>query len=169
RTASSQSSSQSSSSQTEVAHYAGSRCLALSRSSLSETPCPSPRESPSPHDFPSNDRLNSGASFTVEWDNVWLGTKKLLPARLGYRVKHKSQLRAGNRTIWLCKRCHLQGLRRAAKAVNSYNHIVNHLRKEHKVDAAGELLPDGPRLPESPFEAAARGSEVAGSMRVVSH
>ncbi|KAF2468614.1 uncharacterized protein BDR25DRAFT_188538, partial [Lindgomyces ingoldianus] len=110
--------------------------------------------------------------FTVEWDNLWLANRKLRPERVGYRVKHKSQLR-GNRQLsqiwllWLCKRCHAGGVRGGVKKVDGYAHIVSHLRKEHRIDVfGGGLLPDAPRIPASPFEAA---REVAGSSYIVSH
>jgi hypothetical protein len=110
----------------------------------------------------------------------------LVGGRLGYRVKHASQLR-GNRSlslvwkhgadlaytdndgklvrVWLCKLCHLLHAPGAAKVVDGYSHIITHLLKEHRIDlSTGGLLPDSPRTPVDPWAA----SRVVGAQSVVS-
>jgi hypothetical protein len=61
-------------------------------------------QSPSPiqrlvlRDRPLGVELNAGIFFPIEWGNIWMGRQKLLEEKLGYRVKHASQLR-GNRSL----------------------------------------------------------------------
>jgi hypothetical protein len=179
-----------------VTHHAGSRRLEKSRSLLSQSSSLSLEGSATPggfpdaqsKEYPADTRLNTGISFHIEWDNVWLGNKRLEPGQLGFRVKHLSNLRGGRKPspvwrhgadlqytddagtrkqIWLCKTCHGQGLRDAAKLINGYAHVNTHLLKEHRIDVSGNgnLLPDAPRAPNNPWEAAA----VAGSSRATNH
>lgn len=38
---------------------------------------------------------SQGVDFDVDWTNIWLRGEKLRPDRLGYRVRHKNNMRAG--------------------------------------------------------------------------
>lgn len=184
--------SSSASSSSRVTHHARSRRLEKSKSLLSLPSSQEGLHAPSvdgqSKEYPDDASVNTGAVFPIEWDNIWLGSKKLSPELLGYRVKHLSQMRGNRRPspvwrhgaellytgdgqrvkVWLCRLCHGQGLRGAAKIVDGYNHINAHLQKEHRIDIAGGggLLPDPSRPPANPWEAAAT---VAGSARVVNH
>jgi hypothetical protein len=69
--------------------------------------------------------------------------------------------------LWLCKSCHQNRTPNDAKVVNGTAHIIDHLRKTHRIDPATGLLPETPSQTRfsSPFEAA----KVAGSGAAVSH
>jgi hypothetical protein len=182
-------------------HHAGSRRLGKARASRLSSPSSSRESTPSQdavtREFPGDNRLNHGLCFTIDWDNIYLGSKRLRPERLGYRVKHGSQLR-GNREksriwrfgadlvytkddgtkvkVWLCERCHVKGDRSAAKSVDGYNHIVGHLLRVHQIvvdllamETGPVLLPDGPPRLMNPFEAASLVGGIAGAGRMVNH
>ena len=72
------------------------------------------------------------------------------------------------RQYWLCKRCYNERSKDSVRAVDGYKHIVNHMKKLHRVHVNTGLLPEvvaeGPRW-GSPFDAA----RIAGSNRLVSH
>jgi len=145
--------------------------------------------SPSPsfiHELPADGSTTTGIVFEIDWGNIWLNDKRLPSVRLGYKVRHKSQIRGGKPVswvwkygaeleysnesgelikIWLCKVCHLQKLRTAARKCNAYHHIEKHLKSAHRVSWEG-LIPDLPRIPSDPFELAAA---VAGAQRAFSH
>jgi hypothetical protein len=129
------------------------------------------------------------SSFEVDFHRVYRAGNRLEPERLSYAVTHKSQL-AGKREIspiwrygvrllysdpegkqrhyWLCQRCHNEHAKDSVKAVDGYNHIVNHMKKYHRIDVKTGLLPEAALPPPSwgsPFDAA----KVAGSNRLVSH
>ncbi|KAF2175156.1 hypothetical protein K469DRAFT_755900 [Zopfia rhizophila CBS 207.26] len=124
----------------------------LQSSSTEPTPSSASTLDSLSQEFPEDSRANQGVHFEVDWDNIWRGRERLKADRLGYRVKHKSQLRGsrqiseiwnhgadllyheenGSRTkIWLCKICHLQGLKTAAKFINGNAHVSKHLLKDH--------------------------------------
>ena len=171
-------------------HSAASKQLARAQAATPSSSTPSSREgspgSPSPaalsHEFPGDD-ANVGVVFAIDWEQIWRNGKKLIASRLGYRVKHLSQLRGGRQVsgiwkygadlvyrevdgsevkIWLCRACHLQKDRSAAKTYNGTRHIVDHLLKHHRIRLDGSLLGDLPHPPASPWEVAA---EVAGANR----
>jgi hypothetical protein len=128
QTSSSQASFSNAPSTPSIHHQASSRTLEKARATV-QSP------SPTPHlvlrERPPGVELNAGISFPIDWGNIWLGRQKLVGERLGYRVKHTSQLR-GNRArslvwkhgadlaytekegklvkLWLCKLCHLTGV-----------------------------------------------------------
>jgi hypothetical protein len=127
-----------------------------------------------------------GVEFEIDWENIWLGNRRLPSNRIGYRVKHKSRILGGKETsfiwkygaelvyqdddgkqvkIFLCKVCHLQKLRTAAKKCSAYHHIAEHLKTVHRVSARG-LIPDLPHMQSDPFELAA---SITGSQRAFSH
>lgn len=179
----------------EPYHSAASKQLARAQAATSASSTPSsfeasPASSPTApltHEYPENELFNAGIEFDINWDEVWRNGKKLVPYRLGYRVKHMSQLRGGRETsamwkygadlqyreasgelvkIWLCKACHLQRDRNAAKTYNGNRHIVDHLKRVHRIGVDGSLLSDPARPPSSPWEVAAN---VAGANRALSH
>ncbi|KAF1967522.1 hypothetical protein BU23DRAFT_573135 [Bimuria novae-zelandiae CBS 107.79] len=99
--ASTRSTSQSQSSQSsrstqgsDVIHHARSRRLEKSRSLLSESSSrdssPAPVYDSHAREHPGDSLLNPGVVFPIEWDNIWLASKKLKAEELGYRVKHSS-------------------------------------------------------------------------------
>ena len=171
-------------------HSAASRQLAVARA-LAAAPSSSDEDGPSPspvgpvvHYLPPDEVL--GADFEIDWENIWLNGRKLPSQLVGYRVVHKSQLKGGRTSspiwkygaqleyrdngkeikIWLCKVCHLERSRTAAKKVSAYHHIVDHLKDTHRVAHDGSLMPDLPRAPSNPWEATAN---VAGAQRAFSH
>jgi len=184
------SSSQSSSSASTPTHHPSSRRAAKSKApvlSLSISPSASqgsPCSTPTKHTPDS--RCNAGVVFDIDWDYIYLGGKKLRLEKLGYRVKSSSATRGrkGSRVweygadlqyqdennrflrLWLCKLCHTKRLQTAAKSVDGYNHIITHLQREHRIDVgSGELLPDDPRTPADPWQAAQ--ATIAGAGRTV--
>ncbi|KAF2184761.1 hypothetical protein K469DRAFT_474393, partial [Zopfia rhizophila CBS 207.26] len=81
-------------------HSAASKQLARALAATPQSSAPSSREgSPgsSPivtvtHEYPQNELANAGIQFDIDWDQVWRNGKKLVANRVGYRVKHSSQL-----------------------------------------------------------------------------
>lgn len=169
-------------------HAAASR-----RSAPSESPSQLPPVTPTPSGISSQASElypdDNESSFEVDFHRVYRAGKRLEPERLSYAVTHKSQL-AGKREIspiwrygvrlmysdpegkqrhyWLCRRCHNEHAKDSVKAVDGYNHIVNHMKKYHRIDVKTGLLPEVALPPPSwgsPFDAA----KVAGSNRLVSH
>lgn len=124
----------------------------------------------------------------MDFERVSRSEGRLIPARLGYRVRHKSQLK-GNRALapiwrygveltyleddgkrsklWLCRFCHQSHQSNDAKVVNGTAHIAKHLQNVHRVDPVHGLLPETPSQSRfsSPFEAA----RVAGSGTTIAH
>jgi hypothetical protein len=140
------------------------------------------------HELPEGDYSVVGVPFEVDFEHVYRHNGRLHAARLSYRVRHKSQLK-GKREVahiwkygvelsylrndlvtysklWLCRQCHLSRQLNDAKTVNGTAHIVEHLKKSHKIDPATGLLPMTPSKPSSPWEVAAK---VAGSGSLVAH
>ncbi|KAF2180902.1 hypothetical protein K469DRAFT_462363, partial [Zopfia rhizophila CBS 207.26] len=107
-----------------------------------------------------NELANVGIQFDIDWDQVSRNGKKLVANRVGYRITSELV------KIWLCKACHLQGSRHAAKTYNGNRHIVDHLKNVHRIGLDGSLLSDLPRSPSSPWEVAVN---VAGANRALSH
>ena len=128
-------------------------------------------------------------AFDVDFSHVYKLGQRLDPQSLSYAVKNKSQL-LGKRTVsriwrygvhltykeidgkikqyWLCKRCHNEQLKDQIKTVDGYNHIINHMKKVHRIDVNTGLLPEVVQEDlrwSSPFDAA----RVAGSNRLISH
>jgi hypothetical protein len=124
-----------------------------------------------------------GVPFEVDFEHVSRRGERLLPARLSYKVRHKSQLK-GKREVaviwrygveldyleddlvtysklWLCRQCHLSRHSNDAKTINGTAHVVEHLKKVHKIDPATGLLPVTPMKPSSPWEVAAKSVSVA--------
>jgi hypothetical protein len=111
--------------------------------------------------------------FDIDWNHIWRNpSERLVPYRIGYRVKWKGSLKGGressgiwkhgadleyleldNKTsrIWLCRVCHLQKVRSDAKTYNSTHYIAKHLLKAHHVSSSGDLIADAPMLPASPW------------------
>src|SRR3954452_14619140 len=80
-------------------HAAASKQLALARSlATSSSFSKDDLLSSSPgdvvvHSLPAEDVL--GVEFEIDWDNIWLNNRRLPSQQVGYRVKHKSQLKGG--------------------------------------------------------------------------
>jgi hypothetical protein len=156
-----------------------------------ESPLTSPTpEAPAPEllkSYPDYPALNGSTNFQIDWDNIWVNNQRVRRGRIGYRVRHRSQLR-GNRElssvwkfgadlqyrepsgrdirIWLCKACHSAGAvksSRAAKVVSGYAHIVRHLLKDHRIiisrGEGSELLPDE-AVAQNPWQAAAAAARL---------
>ena len=121
-----------------------------------------------------------GVLFEVDFRRVRCGNSLLESSRLGYAVRHGSQLKGGREAalIWkygvelayiddngsslrlwlcqLCQLCHANRSKNDAKKVNSYHHINQHMRKAHRIDpTTGEQIKSTVTY-RSPFEAAAR-------------
>jgi hypothetical protein len=119
-----------------------------------------------------------GEKFEVDFHHVFLNSKKLVPARVGYKVRHKSMFK-GLRDpspiwrygveleyleddmttiarLWLCKKCHLNREVNDAKAVCGNRHIVTHMKVVHHIDPYTGSVPETPSGPSfsSPFAAA---------------
>jgi hypothetical protein len=142
----------------------------------------------SSHELPSGDHSVVGEAFKVDFERVSRSEGRLIPARLGYQVRHESQLK-GNRALapmwrygaeltyleddgkrsklWLCKLCHQSYQSNDAKVVNGTAHIAKHLQNVHRVNLVLGLLPEMPFQSRfsSPFEAA----RVAGSGTTIAH
>ena len=143
-----------------------------------------------PHAWPSEDTVFEvvGEKFEVNFDHVYRNSKKLFPARLGYKVRHKAQFKGlrdpspiwqygvelyyledniNAAKLWLCKKCHLNREFNDAKVISGNRHVVDHLKAIHRIDPYTGLMPETPSTPSfaSPFEAA----RVAGSGTVISH
>jgi hypothetical protein len=124
-----------------------------------------------------------GVAFTVDFEHVYRRGERLSPARLSHKVGHKSQLK-GKREVaafwkygvelayleddlvthtklWLCRQCHLSCQINDAKVINSTAHVVEHLKKVHKIDPTTGLLPMTPVKPSSPWEVAAKSVSMA--------
>jgi hypothetical protein len=129
-----------------------------------------------------------GVPFEVDFERVSRGSERLNGARLSYKVRHKSLLKGaresapfwrygveltylednGTRSrLWLCKSCHQNRTPNDTKVVNGTAHIIDHVRKTHRIDPATGLLTETPSQTRfsSPFEAA----KVAGSGAAVFH
>lgn len=169
-------------------HSAASRQLARASES---SPTPSSSSSAaghSSHELPEGDYSITGVPFVVDFEHVSRREGRLRAARLSYKVRHKSQLK-GKRALaaiweygveldyleddlithsklWLCRQCHLSRQPNDAKMVNGTAHIVEHLKKVHKIDPATGLLPMTPVRPSSPWEVA---TGVARSASMGSH
>ncbi|KAF1831019.1 hypothetical protein BDW02DRAFT_456123, partial [Decorospora gaudefroyi] len=111
--------------------------------------------------------------FEVNFEHVYLNSKRLTPAHLGYKVKHRSALK-GRREgspiwrygLWLCKDCHLARELNDAKVVSGTHHVTLHLQRVHRIDPKTGLLSEAsPALFSSPFEAA----KVAGTGTIISY
>jgi hypothetical protein len=121
-----------------------------------------------------------GVAFTVDFEHVYRRGERLLPARLSYKVRHKSQPK-GKREVatfwnygvelayleddlvthtklWLGRQCHLSRQTNDAKVINCTAHVVE---KVHKVDLTTGLLPMTPVKPSSPREVAAKSLSMA--------
>ncbi|KAF1831813.1 hypothetical protein BDW02DRAFT_474756, partial [Decorospora gaudefroyi] len=141
-----------------------------------ESPAPSPQATPMPSGISSQvsealEVAEDRDSFVVDFHRLYYNNERLDPNRLGYGVKHKSQL-AGKRKrkpspIWRYGRCHQDRCEDAIKALNGYKHVVNHMAMRHRIDVETGLLPETANKPvySSPFDAA----RVAGSNRLLSH
>jgi hypothetical protein len=129
-----------------------------------------------------------GEKFEVDFEHVYLNSKKLVAARLGYKVRHKSMFKGqrdpspiwrygveleylednmSTARLWLCKKCHLNCEVNDAKAICGNRHIVDHMKAVHRIDPFTGLMPETPSTPRfsTPFEAA----KAAGSGTVISH
>jgi hypothetical protein len=120
---------------------------------------------------------------------VYLNSKKLVPARLGYKVRHKAMFKGqrdpsliwrygveqeyleddmtSTTKLWLCKKCHLNREINDAKAICGNRHIVDHMKVVHRISPFTGLMPESSSTPSFslPFEAA----KMASSGLVVSH
>lgn len=157
-----------------------------------ELPAPSPQATPTPSGISSqvseaSEVAEDSDDFVVNFSRVYYNGERLEAHRLSYGVTHKSQLAGkrklslvwqygvkityvspdrGERTFWLCKRCHLDCPHDALKAIDGYKHVHKHMAKKHRIDVATGLLPEADKpVYSSPFAAA----KVAGSNRLLSH
>ena len=158
-------------------HSAASKRVARATASAEASPTPSSSSSSSAaghgsHELPEGDYSVVGVPFEVDFEHVHRQNGRLHAARLSYRVRHKSQLK-GKREVapiwkygvelsyleddlvtysklWLCRQCHLSRQLNDARTVNGTAHIVEHLKKFHKIDPATGLLPMTPAKPSSP-------------------
>jgi hypothetical protein len=111
---------------------------------------------------------------------VYLNSKKLVPTRLGYKVRDPSLIwrygveleyleddMTSTTKLWLCKKCHLNREINDAKAICGNRHIVDHMKVVHRISPFTGLMPESSSTPSfsSPFEAA----KMASSGLVVSH
>jgi hypothetical protein len=119
----------------------------------------------------------------VDFEHVYRRGERLSPARLSYKVRHKSQLK-GKREVaafwkygvelayleddlvthtklWLCRQCHLSRQTNDAKVINGTARVVEHLKKVHKIDPTTGLLPITPVKSSSPWEVAAKSVSMA--------
>ena len=79
-------------------HYAASRRAEKARRNPKPSSSPNPSEHIETKEFPDDARLNSGVLFPINWDNIWLGNRKLPASKLSYRVRLLSQV-SGNRRL----------------------------------------------------------------------
>ncbi|KAF1832483.1 hypothetical protein BDW02DRAFT_426961 [Decorospora gaudefroyi] len=175
-----------------IFHSASSKRLSKARAttpiSVASSSSASSGVEESSHELPIGDYSVVGEAFEVDFERVSRTEGRLVAARLGYRVRHKSQLK-GNRALapiwrygveltyleddgkrsklWLCKLCHQSHRNNDAKIVNGTAHIARHLQNVHRVDPVLGLLPETPSQSRfsSPFEAA----KVAGSSTPIAH
>jgi hypothetical protein len=106
-----------------------------------------------------------GVRFEVNFNHISDSKGKLLALRVGYCVRHKSQL-TGKREVasfwrygielkylgddksesatrlWLCKECHLARAHRDTRHINGTTFIFNHLKKVHLINPNPGLMPD---------------------------
>jgi hypothetical protein len=137
--------------------------------------------------LPEGDFVVVRQRFEVNFEHVYLNSKRLTPARLGYKVKHKSALKGRREgspiwrygveleylnesgltvNLWLCKDCHLARELNDAKVVSGTHHVTLHLQRVHRINPKTGLLPEAsPALFSSRFEAA----KVAGTGTMISH
>lgn len=130
------------------------------------------------HQYPTdNVHMVRGVLFEVDFQRVWCSDNLLESSRLGYAVRHRSQLKGGREAaliwkygvelayidnngsslrLWLCQLCHANRSKNDAKKVNSYHHIIKHMRKAHKIDPTTGQQIKLTVTYQSPFEAAAR-------------
>jgi hypothetical protein len=172
-----------------IFHAAASKRLAKARTKTASSSASSSM-SLRPHGWPAEDTVFVvvGEKFEVDFEHVYLNSKKLVAARLGYKVRHKSMFK-GQRDpspiwrygveleylednmatvrLWLCKKCHLNREVNDAKAICGNRHIVDHMKAVHRIDPFTGLMPETPSTPRfsTPFEAA----KAAGSGTVISH
>jgi hypothetical protein len=140
------------------------------------------------HELLEGDYLVIGVPFEVDFEHVHCYNGRLHAARLSYRVRHKSQLKGKREAapiwkygvelsyleddlvtyskLWSCWQCHLSRQLNDTKMVNGTAHIVEHLKKVHKIDLATRLLAMTPAKPSLPWEVVAK---VAGSGLLVAH
>ncbi|KAF2175880.1 hypothetical protein K469DRAFT_763015 [Zopfia rhizophila CBS 207.26] len=135
-------------------HSAASKRLQKAAAAL-RSPSPSSSRDSTPlsrlaHEYPENDSQIVGVRFDIDWSHIYRRQSRLVPARVGYRVRHKSQLKGARKIasfwqygvelqyleddgsytrLWLCKACHLNRELDDCKAVDATHHIVNHLKK----------------------------------------
>jgi hypothetical protein len=128
-----------------------------------------------------------GQQFEVNFKHMYLNSKRLTPARLRYKVKHKSALKGCQEgsliwrysveleylkesgltvKLWLCKDCYLARELNDAKVVSGTYYMTLHLQRVHQINPKTSLLFEAsPALFSSPFEAA----KVAGTGTMISH
>ncbi|KAE8846490.1 hypothetical protein HRS9139_01057 [Pyrenophora teres f. teres] len=171
-----------------VHHAAAARRLFVPPESLA----PSPQATPTPSGISSQvskalEVAEDSDDFVVNFSRIYYNGERLEAHRLGYGVTHKSQLAGkrklslvwrygvkitydsldrGERTFWLCKRCHLDCPEDALKAIDGYKHVYKHMAKKHRIDVDTGLLLEADKLVYSSLFAAAK---VAGSNRLLSH
>ncbi|KAF2185568.1 hypothetical protein K469DRAFT_687895 [Zopfia rhizophila CBS 207.26] len=72
------------------------RAQAATPGASPSSPAESPQSSPCAsfsHEYPDDGLFNSGIAFEIDWEHIWRSsTERLASHRLGYWVKHKSQL-----------------------------------------------------------------------------
>jgi hypothetical protein len=161
RKASSEASDSGSSSSSPKYHHAAARSLkgksplCQTTASNASTDIENAPNEPLSHEIPSNSEYYYGAVFAINWNRIYRGSRKLNGDRLGYRVKHKSQLLGkreaskifdygadlvyieedGTRSrVWLCQDCHMKGRSDCARFMSTTAHIANHLLQEHRID-----------------------------------
>ncbi|KAK7179412.1 hypothetical protein DPSP01_010407 [Paraphaeosphaeria sporulosa] len=163
--------------------------MAMAESFESSDDSPSEVESAQlTQDFPGSLKT-MGSQFPIEWSRLWDGKRLLVAARVGYKVKGKSQL-LGKRsvasvwrygaeleyveddgtktTLFLCQQCHIERRVPSCWTVDSTAHIKRHLKKLHRVDPDTGVMPIAEVLqPQTPGEHAA--VVAAGSSSSVSH
>lgn len=128
--------------------------------------------------YPDDNSLVIRERFEVDFHRVSDHRGLLAAARLGYCVRHKSQIGSKREVasiwrygveleylednllkvskLWLCKRCHLASVNNDTKRVDSTTFIIKHTKLAHGIDPATGLLPETltQSVPRSPFEAA---------------
>ena len=141
---------------TVVYHSSASKRLAQARagaSIASSGSSESPSVSPGPQTYafrsqgyPTDGQDTvQGVPFNLGFTHVYRNSQRLDSTRLGYAVRHKSQLKGGRELaaiwkhgielayieedgastkLWLCRLCHLDRSRNDAKNVDSYHHIT---------------------------------------------
>ncbi|KJZ69476.1 hypothetical protein HIM_11138 [Hirsutella minnesotensis 3608] len=102
-----------------------------------------------------NDTDASWWDFTIDWENIWHGGKRLLGARrrprhkrvVGTRIKESWIYRYGanleHRGVryWLCKICHIKkSYSTALYASSGTAHAARHLLRQHQIAESGERI-----------------------------